>query len=462
MKKIIQNLFTIIAITTQLFFYSCNDSDLETNLTINTPLKEIESTQLKILGHWLGEGKKEQFMKELVNEFEFTNQEISIHMQWADSIYDTRSTENGELTFNINMVTTDKSLWDVIRINNNTFLMGAQLNETNPNWAKKYFVDFSENEAFRQNTRPELLTDVIKREYNGIIPGPFIDGYNWTIWCNTLVAEKMGIDVKQFGMTNDDFLTYLKLAFEYNLKNNDSIITLYDAGDWSTTEHIANMLFFSELDSYNEILDQKFSIKKLNAWFKVLKEMERFSQYKPIPKNWKSVSWGETNNFPIKDKCLFFINATWMYNIWLEEDRKMAEKMTPIEMPVFKKSSTCIGGYGCTWAVPLNAPNKEEAIRFLTSINNSGVADKWSRYTKSPCGIKGSFTNSSFGLDKFERYQYEIDRKYGSNKIGSINDASFCFGKENAQIRNYSKEVLTGEMTAKQAIKEINKQLKLN
>jgi hypothetical protein len=50
---------------------------------------------------------------------------------------------------------------------------------------------FSEIEEFRQGTLPELLTEKAKEEWNGIIPGPYIEGQFWALWCNLNVAKKL-------------------------------------------------------------------------------------------------------------------------------------------------------------------------------------------------------------------------------------------------------------------------------
>lgn len=154
-----------------------------------------------------------------------------------------------------------------------------------------------------------------------------------------------------------------------------------------------------------------------------------------------------------------------MYNIWLNMDSSKLINMLPTEFPTYKTSPICFGGYFVPWAVLKKAPNRERAIRFLLSINKPDVAEKWARYTKSPTGIKGNLTTYNFGLDKFENYEYVMDHKYGQHKINVFYNSVYFFGKENENVEmsfdgSYINHILTGKMTADEAIKGIEKYLK--
>jgi ABC-type glycerol-3-phosphate transport system substrate-binding protein len=440
-----------------LIFTKCQNSKTTINIEGFKPLQKVEPTTINFISHWLGEGKKEALLKEKINEFEFTNQDVKIHWKFAEDIYFDRRKQNIEISFNAKIVLSDKPEWDIIRLNGEYAKVGDSLHD--PDWGKKYLVDFSEIPEFRETTRPELLTNDVKAQYGGIIPGPFVDGYNWALWCNTEVAKKVGIDVKQFDMTAEDFLSYIKVVYDYNKRNNDSIIGLYEASDWSTTQTIAQVLFFSEIGNYDEIMNFHYSEKKYKAWEKVLREIEKFAAYKPLP-DYKRITWTETRNYPLKGKCLFYSNASWMYNMWLGIDSNNLKKMIPTELPVFKPSPAYIGGYFVTWAVLKKSPNRDKAVRFLLSLNKPDMAEKWARYTKSPTGIKGNLTTFNFGFDKIENYQYTIEHKYGAHKTAVYSNSIYCFGKENENVLDRYLEVFSGQMTADQALHEINKQLK--
>jgi ABC-type glycerol-3-phosphate transport system substrate-binding protein len=421
-------------------------------------LSRIDITPVNFVGHWLGEGKKETLIKELVNEFEFMNQDINVVMKFPEDLYFDRRIANAEFIFNAKMVMQEKPEWDIIRFNNERGKVADILKD--PEWTKKYLVDFSEIPEFTKYTRPELLSDTVKSFYGGIIPGPFIDGYLWTLWCNTEVARKIGIEVKQFDMTFDDFIGYIKALYEYNKSHNANIIGIYESNNWMTTHTLADQLFFSEIGNFDELSNYKYSDKKLKAWDKVLHEMERLSPYKPVSSDWSKTTWTETVNYPIEGKCLFYLNGSWMYNIWLKNDSIRTQDMMPVELPVLKPAPACFGGFFVTWAVLKHAPHRDQAVRLLLSLNRPDVAEKWSRQTKSPTGVKGELSSAVFGFDKFENFRYMIEKKYGQHKMHVFNNSNFCFGRENERISNYADSVLLAGCPADEAMKIIKRQLR--
>jgi len=457
-KYISQHCYYWLYVIITLFNLACTNYTSVRNLEGSKSIQKIDAVQVNFIGHWLNEGKKELLLKEQINEFEFTNQDIKVYMKFPEDVYFDRRKDNSEFLFNAGAVTAAKPEWDIIRLNNECPRVAKILND--PNWTKKYLVDFSEIPEFRKNTRPELLSDTVKALYGGIIPGPFIDGYNWVLWVNTVVAKKIGIEVKQFDMTFEDFLGYLRATNDYNKSHNDYIIPMYEANNWLTTHTLTEMLYFSEFGNYDEINDGKYSEKKLNAWDKTLHEIERAREFKPVTQDWRKTTWTETVDYPLKGKCLFYLNASWMYNMWLKIDSTKTRDMLPAEMPVFKTSPACYGGYFVTWAVLKNSPHRDQAVKLLMSLNKPDVAEKWARYTKSPTGVKGNLSSVVFGFDKFENYQYMMDHKYGKHKFNVFNTASFVFGKENENVPSYADSVLLSNMTADKAMKEIRKQLR--
>jgi ABC-type glycerol-3-phosphate transport system substrate-binding protein len=130
--------------------------------------------------------------------------------------------------------------------------------------------------------------------------------------------------------------------------------------------------------------------------------------------------------------------------------------MMPAELPVFKPSPMTYGGYNITWAVPKNSPHKEQAIKFLLFLNSPDVAEKWIRYTKSPTGIKGKLAETNFGLDKFENFQYTIDKKYKGNKVSLGVDTRIFMG---TSITSYINKIFSCEITADQAMRIIKNEL---
>ncbi len=295
------------------------------------------------------------------------------------------------------IVTTNK--WDILRINGEMEVVAEFAKD--PDWAKKYLVDFSEMDAFRKFTLPSLLSDSVKARWNGIIPGPFVEGSYWAFWCNQKVAQKLGIEVKQFGMTFNDFEQYISAVYTYNQQHpNDQIGAIYEAGDWSTASAFTTQLFSTVLNDDREFFSTQSTEKKLRAWHATLRLLERLAKYKPIDKGWKEIAWGKTLDDMLNEKYLFYPNGSWMYNIWSQKNPEKAQNCFPVEYPSVNKATTAHSSYIIMWAVPKNAPHKEEAIKFLLSLNTPSFSEMWVRYTKCPTGVTGNLTDVEFGRIK--------------------------------------------------------------
>jgi ABC-type glycerol-3-phosphate transport system substrate-binding protein len=420
---------------------------------------QLATKQLNLVGHWLHEGRRENLIRDLANEYEFLNQDCKVNMVFPENIYWDRSKKDCELEFIAKVITSDKPEWDVIRkINDNSEQVEYM---KDPFWAKRYLVDFSVMQEYRDNTIPELLTDSIKQQWQGIIPGPFLEGFNWAIWYDQAFARELGLNIKQFGMTFDDLLGYVKTISEYNKSHNTSIIPIQDCTDWSTRNVITQMLYLSEMGNLAECRKDNYSERKLAALKKALQAQEELSKYHAFPETSQNLIWNKTQDYPMKRKSFFYVNATWMYNIWQMIDSSEVNNMIPAELPVFKPMDFYFGGYFVTWAVPKNAPHKEEGIKFLLFMNRPDVADKWSRITKCPTGIKGNMTSAILGTDHFEEFTSYIQKKYGLRKAPWVDDASLIVGSSKARINLYSHEVSSGKMTADEALGAVRKELRI-
>ena len=259
-------------------------------------------------------------------------------------------------------------------------------------------------------------------------------------------------------MTFEDLLGYVKTINEYNKSHNTSIIPIQDCTDWSTRNVITQMLYLSEVGNMAECRKDNYTERKLNALKKALQAQEELAKYNAYPN--QSLIWNKTQDYPLKKKSLFYVNATWMYNIWQMIDSSEVNNMIPAELPVFRPVDFYFGGYFVTWAVPKNSPNKDEAIKFLLFMNRPDVADKWSRITKCPTGIKGNMTSAILGKDHFEEFTSYIQKKYGMKKSPWVDDASLIVGASKGSVNLHSVEVSTGKMTAEEAIMEIKKEIK--
>jgi ABC-type glycerol-3-phosphate transport system substrate-binding protein len=451
----------VCTLTGFLFIFSCSKDDKKKidGIVTQHVVSQQAKTDLNFVGHWLYQAKREDMVRELANEFEFLNQDCKVNLKFPEDIYYSRDKANCEEAFVSAQLLSEKSSFDILRINDQYSSIAFYMKDKD--WAKKYLVDFSQYPEFIDNTKPELVNDEAKAKWGGIIPGPYLEGYNFSIWFNRNLAKEMGIEVKQFGMTYQDFLGYIKAIDAYNKSHNTNIIPVQECSDWTTIHILVLRLIISEIGDLDECMRDSYSEKKLNAYHKALQALQELSKYNAYSKSWKQHSFLETLDYPLTHKSFFYVNASWMYNYWQKIDNGELKDMVPAELPTFKPSDVYFGGYSIMWAVPKNSPNKELAVKFLLAMSKPDVAEKWARYTKCPTGLKGTITNVSFGKDHFEEFTSTINAKYGSKKL-SFNylDNNIVLGASMRIVNMRTIDVATGMMTADEAMADIRRQLK--
>jgi len=451
--------WTVIILVSILISCSNNSTHEKTLHSVNTIATPQAKTQLNFVGHWLYQAKREDLVREIANEFEFLNQNCKVNLKFPEEIYYSRDKADCEEEFVSKQLLSDKPTFDILRINDAYLKIALYMKDMD--WPKKYLVDFSQYSEFIKNTLPNLVNDEAKAKWKGIIPGPSLEGYNYSIWYNKALAKEMGIEIKQFGMTFNDLLQYIKSIDTYNKSHKTNITPIQECGDWSTINIIGLRLYLSELGDLEEGLKDSYNEKKLSAFYKTLQAFEELSKYNAYSKSWKDNTFMKTVDFPLTHKCFFYVNASWMYNYWQKVDNGQLVNMIPCELPVFKPCDVYFGGYSVMWAVPKNAPHKEEAIKFILFMTNPDVAEKWNRYTKCPTGLKGNITSVSLGNDHFEEFTSTINSKYGSRKLSfNILDNNLVLGISRQNVKLHSIDVATGIMTADEGIADIRKQLK--
>jgi ABC-type glycerol-3-phosphate transport system substrate-binding protein len=423
----------------------CSDQQSQESLVLKVNKKK--QPEIKFLGTWRGQGGREKFIQEFVNEYNFTHQDTKVVMTFAskyfaDKIHAKKLTEQ---------LKAKESDFDIIFLNNNSSLFPDE-----PDWPAKYLVDFSQYKEYRENTISGLLSDSIKKIWHGISPGPFLEGYYFALWTNSSVAKKMGIKVKQYGMTFDDFLGYIRAVHEYNTKHpNDYTIPLFESGkDWKTLIYLFYQLYASKLQNDELFFADKVTEEKLEAWHYTLKELEKLQPYEPLSPRWDTIGWWDCSEMMMNNKCLFVVNGTWMYNIWETEILDSLKNIMPAELPVFKPTNIFPGGFTALWAVPKNAPHKDEAVDFLLTLNKPKFAEKWIRYTKCPTGIKGKLMTFSSGADKFEDFTYHVIDNY-SEHLYSTGDNRHIYNEELRSNINYAYEVLDRDLDADAAMEKV-------
>ena len=455
MKRIV--IFSILLLILSSGCINEEKPTIEKRTDVNATSSLGPDKEVNWMGHWISEYGRETLVQEVAQDFELINPDIDVNLKYPPQIMGYRSPEETG-KFIADMIKTGNIDWDVVWLNHFIYQYTAeQLDD--PNWGEKHLVNFEDVEGFKQTQKSFIIDDPIYREQTGgILVGPYVEGYYMAIYYNKDVAEKMGIEIKQYDMTFEDLLGYVKAVDEYNNKHNTNIAAFYESANWITMKILFQNLFKSELENFSNAKEEAGSDEKNRAVLKTFQAFEQLGKYNPLIDSYKDNIFYQSRHLVLNDECLFFVNGIWMYGHWRGIDEEKTKKMIPCELPVFQETDYYLGGYIPTWAVMKDAPNREEGIRLLMFWSTPLVAEKWVRYAKAPTGLVGHLSTSDQADDVFEQFQAAITDRYGGNVHYSAN-SGYIFGEENRLLQDDLNEkiirLLDGEITAEQAYEEI-------
>lgn len=427
-----------------------------------TGARSDTAVTINMQGQWKGEDKRENYILETIQEYSNRNPEVKVNLKWNGNFPNGRS---GAIQATIDQFKSGTIEWDVMWLEPQNYQQIADaLND--PNWAKDFLVDFETVPGFKETQKSFILSDPQFRNHmNGVITGPYIEGFYQPFFYNKELADKIGLEVKDKGMTFDDLLGYFKTVSEYNQKNGTSFAILYDAGDKENTGpghaqsswNIFQSLFRSQFANLDDIKDTKPTAAKLAAVKKVLGSLEQLGKYKPMISGWEGFDWFSTRYYVLENKAVFYAaGASWMYSHWSGIDAVKTLKMVPVEMPVYQPVTHYIGGYNPMFAVAKNSPVKEQAIALMMQFATPNTAEKWVRYAKGPSGIKGNISEAggtSQDVNQFDTFITYITDKYGGNVFDS-KTVDYVLGEKykdlTAKFCEHLGAIMSGDITAVQ------------
>lgn len=439
---------------------SSNSVKIEKRADVETSAAPQEQVTVNWLARWKNEHLREDFVVESAKEFEVTNPGIKVNYKFFQ---DAGMNSDPDIAKKIvEMINTGNYEWDVVIANTGTYGDVAEM-LNDPCWGKKYLVDFKEVPGFVETQKDFIMTDYLD-EYCGALVGPYIEGFFIMVWYNKELADKIEIDIKQHGMTWDDFVGYVKALDEYNKAHGTNIAALYESNpDWRVNEYMFAHLFKSAVGDLDRVKDEKLTDEKKAALLKTFKAMEELSQYKPLLPGHDTRAWYDTRSMSFDGTVLFTVNGAWMYNHWMDIDETLTYNMMPAELPVFQPVDFYMGSFIPQYAVMKGSPHEEEAIKLLQFLSRPQTAEKWVRYTKAPTGIIGHLSTSDIGDDQFEQFQAEVNNRFNGGYHFSDN-AGYMLGEENilldSKVDELMIDVLDGEITGQEAYDRIMAEIK--
>jgi hypothetical protein len=455
-------LFVIAAAIIGYFKFSSSGSSTKIRRVDTANNSSGTKKTINMIGHWKGEDLRENYVLETIKEYEARHPDVKVNIKWN---LDFPGAREGAIKATEDQVTSGKVDWDVIWLE--PFYYQKIADELkNPNWAKDSLVDFETVPKFKESQKPFILTNLQYRNHmNGLITGPYIEGFYQPFFYNKDLTDKMGITIKDKGMTFDDLLGYFQAVDAYNKKNGTSIPILYDSGDYKggigyapSTWNIFQSLFRSEIANLADVENLTPSTAKLAVVKKVLGSLEQLSKYKPLISGWENLIWFDTRYYVLEDKAVFTAcGASWMYSHWHGIDARKTMKMVPVEMPMYQPVTHYMGGYNPMFAVMKNSSVQKEATDLLMEFSTPNSAEKWIRYAKAPSGIKGNVSqagSTTKDVNQFDTFITYITDKYSGNVFDS-KTVDYILGAKykdlTVQFNQHLGAVMDGKITAETA-----------
>jgi ABC-type glycerol-3-phosphate transport system substrate-binding protein len=432
---------------------SCSSQEL-TESKKEIVVQNQKRTKVKWLAQWFGEGMKETIIHEIVRDFSFLNQDIEVEMVFPHQLTKTDSNFN-----NFYMVVDSISKWastnvwpyDLMLCDSYHYInIANRINDKY--WGGKLLTDFSNEKWFIDAHKDYVLeVDEYKGKYGGIAPGAFIEGAWNLLYASSEVEDKLGIKVKDYDMTIDDFIEYAIAVDNYNKAHSDKI-TFFSMNYNNGLDHLINHLVKSEIGNDNK----KAKADPYVTLSNVYEKLETLAKYNPIEQHHAFNSDREL----LHDKVLFHYHSTWVSMFWQKTNPEGEKKMRPCEIPSMtgKTASTYPGIYNAVFVVPKNAKNRDAAIKLMQFISSPEIAEKWEVYSKCPTGLRNRVSLNEFGTDAFSKLSKHIAEKYDS-KLEETNLSKILFNSQNT-IQFYPQEVVSGRMTASQALNSVRNQSK--
>lgn len=427
--------------------------------------------QINWIGQWKNEDMREVLVHEIKKNFEFTHPGVKVNLVFSKDLEGAEANHKRRAADQVvEMIRTGDIRWDVVFMDVAVYEhVSEKLGDTG--WVTEHLVDFSTVPGFLESQKEFIVQDPwYKEKLGGIFTGPFIESYIMNIWYNTNVAERIGLKIKERGMTFDDFLEYAEKVYLYNQANKTEILFM-KVPSWNRVDFLFESLFKSLFDEFQPAVEKTFNEKKRRAFLETLLAFEKISTFQPaINRNVDDLAFDDfLEQVLFDDDSLFIMGGTFMYSHFHGLDKEKSTKMRPAENPCLGKPNGLVGDYTPVFAVMKRSPNRDLAIELLMSWGKPLNAEKWVRYTKNLTGSRGHLSDTvsdevNYFDDVHEQFISDMEHKYQDVPMRYLRTPTYIFGDRNpvsiTEFRSKLIEILLGELTAKEYYDDVMARLR--
>jgi hypothetical protein len=424
-----------------LMMFGCQTKVETTDSSALIKGHDFNQTTIHMIGMWQNRESKKNLVNSAIREFELQHQDVRVKVKYLEEFcHDCPNAVVNLQDSILDMIVNKRFEYDVLSITARSYQgIAEKLND--PYWGKKYLVNFEEFDWFKESHIPQVFDVAQYRDdFGGILAGPLIEGRNYGMWYNAETAQKLGIDIKNTGMTFNDFLGYCQRVHEYNQTATNPITFMSARKVNEQIGDIFNQLVLSEVGELNGGLPDRQ--KALAAMKKGLKAIEQLAAYNAIN---TAIDTDADYIHSLNGTVLFTIQPSSWYNQCESEDKAKAMQLIPAEMPAFGNAASYYrGSFQSVWAVFKDSPQSHEAIELMKYVCSVDVAERWLSTTYNPTGVKVRLKASDFGQNDIEKFNSHIEQKYG-DRLVNYDLGMLLFGKK---LRLMPTPVLNGSMSA--------------
>lgn len=427
------------------------------------------AAQVNWLAHWKGEGKREQLVDEIKKNYEFLNPGTTVNLVYDVDLQGEGSYYKMKVANKIvEMIKTGKIEWDLVFCDIAVYKHVADL-LGDPLWGQKHLVNFSTVPDFLESQKDFIVnTPFFKEKIGEMFVGPYIEGYVFCLWSTRQIEEKVGIKIKQRGMTVEDFIGYARKLSEYNRQHRTNIPFLY-INSLNRIEALFEYIFKSHFSDPQMVIEEKYTAEKAGAFLATLQTFEELSRYQPLVNaDWRTLDWKECQKIFLTGKGLFLPGGTYMYNQFQGHSPQFVDNALPVEQPYVKQPNGLVGLFAHAFAVMKKSSNRDAAIDLSMMWSRPETAEKWVEYTRNPTGIRGNLSNPALdgnNLDNYGRFLIDMEKQYSSLPIRNFRAPTYVFGKNipvtDEEFRTNLVLILEGKLKAKDYYQTVLSQVKL-
>ncbi len=409
------------------------------------------------MGHWKGEDKREILVHEIRKNYEFLHPGTTVNLRFDVDIEGEGDYYKMRVAHKIvEMIRTGRIEWDLVFCDIAVYSHVADL-LGDPFWGREHLVDFATVPGFLKSQKAFIVnTPYYKEKMGGMFLGPYIEGIVYCLWYTRQAAEKVGIQVKERGMTVEEFLGYARKLAEYNRRHGTRIPFLH-INSFNRIEGLFEYIFKSQFTDPQFVIEERYDTKKAEAFLATLEIFEQLSRYQPVVnEGWRTLDWVRCERDFLAGHGLFLPGGTWMYSHFRGSSPEHYANGIPVEQPYARQPNGLVGLFAHAFAVMKKSPNREAAIELSMMWAKPETAEKWVEYTRNPTGVRGNFKEPAFerkDMDVYGRFLLDMEKQYSSLPMRNFRAPTYAFGKDilesDEEFRNNLVLILEGKLKAK-------------